>query len=445
MERDGAFRFSERFLQILWNERHLLAGLRCEDGRRLQVLSPGLWNAGGGPDFHQAQLLLDGHVVRGDVEVHCASREWERHRHGEDSAYQDVVLHVVWEDNGGTPPQIPVLVLRKVLLPDWQVFLEMMEASWYSRAREIPAGDCALRWALTEDNEMHGLLRASGLARFSAKGGVFARGAVEIGKEQALYEAIFDCLGYRENRVAFRLLSHQLPLSELKALPDDEAREAVLFGQAGLLPDMTQETLLPEWRVRVRSLWDHWWKYRREVSPLPWSTHAMRPYNTPWRRLAAGISLLQAMEYAPCQWLQRCAASSPNPKEFLRRLTEACLTPEEWHGLRDFTRTIVPPAELLGRTRQTELFANILLPFLFGISGEETQEGRLARESWLLLPAGQENRLCREAELRFFQPPSRGRELIRSGAAQQGLLNIYQNFCLALGNDCAACPLSGGR
>ncbi len=171
----------------------------------------------------------------------------------------------------------------------------------------------------------------------------------------------------------------------------------------------------------------------------------MRPYNTPWRRLAAGISLLQAMEYAPCQWLQRCAAASPNPKEFLRRLTEVCRTPEEWHGMRDFTRTIAPPAELLGRARQTELFANILLPFLFGISGEETREGKLARESWLLLPAGQENRLCREAELRFFQPPSRSRELIRSGAAQQGLLNIYQNFCLALGNDCAACPLSGGR
>ena len=111
--------------------------------------------------------------------------------------------------------------------------------------------------------------------------------------------------------------------------------------------------------------------------------------------------------------------------------------------MRDFTRTIAPAAELLGRSRQTDLFANILLPFLYGIAGEETREGQLARESWLLLPVGQDNSLSREAELRFFQPPSRGRELIRSCATQQGLLNIYQNFCQALANDCSTCPLGG--
>ena len=375
--------------------------------------------------------------------MHRNSREWETHGHSEDVRYTDVVLHVVWEDDGGTPSGIPVLVLQKVLLPDWRVFLDLMEASCYSRAREIPAGDCALRWALTEDEEMQELLRASGLARFAGKGATFARDAAEIGQEQALYEAIFDCLGYRENRVAFRLLSRQLPLLKLHALPNDEARQAVLFGQAGMLPDMTQEEILPEWRMRVAEMWDCWWKYREEVIPLPWSTHAMRPYNTPWRRLAAGISLLEAMEYSPCQWLRACASATASPKEFLRRLEEICHTPEEWHGMRDFTRTIAPAAELLGRSRQTDLFANILLPFLYGIAGEETREGKLARESWLLLPIGQDNSLSREAELRFFQPPSRGRELIRSCATQQGLLNIYQNFCQALGNNCSACPLGG--
>ena len=68
--------FSERFLQVIWNERHLRENLTLVNGERLSVLSPGIWNVAGGPDFHDASLLVDGHLVTGDVEIHRRSSDW---------------------------------------------------------------------------------------------------------------------------------------------------------------------------------------------------------------------------------------------------------------------------------------------------------------------------------------------------------------------------------
>lgn len=69
-----AHMFSERYLQIIWNERLLCAAPRCQDGRTLRIVSGGLWNRGKGPDFQGAALLLGDQLKRGDVELHALHR-----------------------------------------------------------------------------------------------------------------------------------------------------------------------------------------------------------------------------------------------------------------------------------------------------------------------------------------------------------------------------------
>ena len=54
----------------------------------------------------------------------------------------------------------------------------------------------------------------------------------------------------------------------------------------------------------------------------------------------------------------------------------------------------------------------------------------------------QDNRLLREAGQRFFVPPARAKVILRRSCHQQGLLDIYQNFCQALDCDCGQCPFS---
>ena len=116
--------FSERFLQVIWNERRLSLELHLEDGRELKILSPGTWNVSAGPDFKSAVLLIDGHLATGDVEIHRFSSDWARHGHGSDSMYDNVVLHAVWEDDA--PPirnGIATLVLSRHLHSEWRKLL----------------------------------------------------------------------------------------------------------------------------------------------------------------------------------------------------------------------------------------------------------------------------------------------------------------------------------
>ena len=109
------FQFSERFLQIVWNEQRLRGDLRTVDGRAVEVLAPGTWNVEAGPDFRSAVVRLDGQTRSGDVEVHRAAADWWSHGHHQDPLYRNVILHVVWESERSIPGAPPTLVVRQAL------------------------------------------------------------------------------------------------------------------------------------------------------------------------------------------------------------------------------------------------------------------------------------------------------------------------------------------
>ena len=85
----------EMLYQYIW--KYGLAGtdLRTIDGRRIEVLRPGRHNSDAGPDFTGARLRIDGVEWGGNVEVHVRASDWFRHHHEEDTAYSNVILHVV--------------------------------------------------------------------------------------------------------------------------------------------------------------------------------------------------------------------------------------------------------------------------------------------------------------------------------------------------------------
>ena len=363
--------FSERFLQVIWNERRLSLELHLEDGRELKILSPGTWNVAAGPDFKSAALLIDGHLVTGDVEIHRFTSDWARHGHGDDSMYNDVVLHVVWEDDA--PPVrdgIGTLVLSRHLHPEWRKLLWDLEDACYPYARQVPLGDCALRWAISSDERVMQLLESAGLSRFSAKSSALMRSAADCGQDQALYEAIFESLGYKNNRAQFLQIAREVPLLTLQSLNSDSERLALLLGYAGLLPDATRDAIVPELEDRVAELWDCWWSLGvHPESRIEWNTAGTRPYNSPFRRLIAGIEMLQETAFRPAEWLSSQAKASISIKELLKRFDSLVKHDSPWRPYRDFCHAIKPAADLIGRPRLLDMLANVFLPFLHGMDG----------------------------------------------------------------------------
>lgn len=84
----------------------------CISGERLLVLSPGERNDGPGPDILNCNILLDDMELAGAVEMHLRAGDWYNHGHHEDPAYDQVILHVVMNDQRG--PDLPTLLVPQI-------------------------------------------------------------------------------------------------------------------------------------------------------------------------------------------------------------------------------------------------------------------------------------------------------------------------------------------
>lgn len=89
----------EKLLHYTWKHKlfalHLLA---TTDGRQVEVIDTGIYNrSNSGPDFFNAKIRVDGTVWTGNIEMHIKASDWYRHGHDTDTAYDNVILHVVCE------------------------------------------------------------------------------------------------------------------------------------------------------------------------------------------------------------------------------------------------------------------------------------------------------------------------------------------------------------
>ena len=110
----------EDFLLYLWKFKKFdVSHLKTTDKERLDILSVGHHNFNAGPDFFNAQLKIDNQLWAGNVEVHVKSSDWFLHNHEMDKAYDNVILHVVWEHDTDVfrknNSKIPTLELKNYI------------------------------------------------------------------------------------------------------------------------------------------------------------------------------------------------------------------------------------------------------------------------------------------------------------------------------------------
>ena len=90
----------EDFLHFVWKHKTFdLLDLKTTMDLPVEIRSIGMHNHHAGPDFFNSQLIIDGQLWAGNVEIHVKSSDWYAHNHETDRAYDNVILHVVFEDD----------------------------------------------------------------------------------------------------------------------------------------------------------------------------------------------------------------------------------------------------------------------------------------------------------------------------------------------------------
>ena len=109
---------NEVILSRIWSKLQFNSlSLITEEGAKIEILFPGKININSGPDFQNAKIKIDGVLWFGTVELHVRSSDWKKHQHQKNLAYENVILHVIWENDLDITYQngerIPQLVLSK--------------------------------------------------------------------------------------------------------------------------------------------------------------------------------------------------------------------------------------------------------------------------------------------------------------------------------------------
>jgi Protein of unknown function (DUF2851) len=451
----------ERLLQAVWLHQRLRRDqLKTTDGKKVRVFHPGFASAEGGPDFRGAVIQLDDDAPRsGDVEVDLRPGNWRVHGHDRNPNFQNVLLHVVWDEAGvhaparpgnassdpsGPEPQPfpPTLAISNKLDAPLAELALWLEDETPGSFPENLRGRCCVPLQELNETQLTGLLREAADARFQAKAAHCRARAQLAGWEQSLWEGLFRALGYKHNTWPMQHLAETR--SRWKRGADSAFElQARLFGVSGLLPaELPRAAAGNDY---LRRIWDCWWRARDEFSDciLPraaWKFHGLRPANHPQRRLAlaahwlASGDLVQRLE---C-W---CAEDLPDkkPPGSLRKIFEV-ERDEFWSWHWTFRSGRLPESQpLLGASRVTDLAVNIVLPWLWtrAVEGRNGKLQRALEQRYFAWPPAQDNAVLRLARSRLLEP---GRNhLWRSASVQQGLMQIAHDFCGNSNAICAGC------
>lgn len=92
--------YPENLLQWIWESIQFdPRSLVTEQGLPVQLINQGVRNHSDGPDFKQACCRIGELEWYGTLEIHWKSSDWYRHNHHRDANYNNVILHLVAEND----------------------------------------------------------------------------------------------------------------------------------------------------------------------------------------------------------------------------------------------------------------------------------------------------------------------------------------------------------
>lgn len=367
----------EDFLHYLWKfKKFEFLNLKTTDGDEVELIDVGQHNTNAGPDFLNGKVKINNTNWVGSIEMHVKSSDWSKHKHSDNPDYNNVILHVVWEedvkvlDENKNP--IPCLELSKradlKLLNKYQNLLSSQ--LWVpcqehvAKVPEIKTSSWLQRIMIERLEEKTEELKPM-LANANGNW------------EQILFVMIAKILGLKQNSAPLAALASSIPVELLSKHADNLfSIEALLFGQSGLLSsklrDEYPKALLKEYDFLAQ-------KYSLVKPSYPnWKLLRLRPNNFPTLRVSQLASIYHVNTMIFDKILTRTL-------DEIRSLFKNILASEYWddHYLFDKTSDL-NKKKRLGKTRINIILINAVVPLLFLYGKERANEDYIDKSLSLL-------------------------------------------------------------
>ena len=275
----------EDFLHYIWKHKAFeTKSLKTTNGETVAIKNLGQHNFNSGPDFFNAKLTIGEQLWAGNVEIHIKSSDWYVHNHEKDNAYDNVILHVVWEhdteifrkDNS----EIPTLELKQYThLSLLQNYTKLMQSkSWINCESDFPEVDEFL---------LNNWLERLYIERLERKSEDISKLLQQSNNdwEAVLYKMLLKNFGLKVNGDAFFSLTNTIEFSIIRKLQNSTLElEAIFFGQAGFLHEDIQDIYYLNLQNQYQFLKQKFKLNNQGVLPIQF--FRLRPANFPTIRLS---------------------------------------------------------------------------------------------------------------------------------------------------------------
>ncbi len=404
----------EDFLHYVWRlKRFNFIELHTTEGEPIQLVYVGELNTDAGPDFTNARIKIGDTLWAGNVEIHVQSSEWIRHQHQEDMAYDNVILHVVLEEdrpifrkNG---KRIPCLELKKIIPPQLSKnYLRLLNNEQW-----IP---CQHQFSKVSEITKNIWLDRLLVERLEQKIEIIHQ-SLDNNKydwEASFYQMLARSFGMKVNMEPFELLAKSVPLSVLGKHKNFLLQlEALLFGQAGMLSNDFEDHYPQKLKREYLFLQK---KYSLEpILSESWKLLRMRPANFPTIRLAQLAHLLFQSTHLFSKIL---AAKNVVELEHMFDVNVSSY----WYTHYVFDKISPKRKKKLGKRTVHLLIINTIVPFLFAYGKRKAEDKYIDKALQLLeeLPPEQNSQINQWKALGY---------LPQSAYQSQALLQLKKTYC----------------
>lgn len=281
----------EDFLHYIWKfKKFKINNLKTTDGLAVQLVSVGQHNHNSGPDFFNAKIRINEQLWAGNVEIHLKSSDWYLHGHEKDPNYDNVILHVVWEDDSEIfrkdNSKLSTLKLKNYILKDVisnYKNLFVRSGKWINCENQLDDVD---EFTITKWLEQLYFERLEDKSEFIYQ----ILSSSNNNWEEVLYKMLLRNFGLKVNGEAFFSLATNIDFKLIRKLRENKiGLEAILFGQGNLLVNSFEDNFYKQLKHEYDYLKRKYSLTTEGVLPIQF--FRLRPFNFPTIRLSQFTSL----------------------------------------------------------------------------------------------------------------------------------------------------------